>query len=377
MRTITLPAVAAAILLPLGCSEREGDLLETPDSPPGHGSGSDSDDGIPDDSDEPQKWDTGDGEGGGPGDEEGGCAKIDFLFVVDNSGSMADEQQNLINSFQGFIDTIMTATGARDFQIMVVDSDAYVPEGGNMGWACDTAMDPACCTDFCAEYPYGFCNEDRCNPIPPPSSCDDTLGAGKVLDQNGQPCNIDGGSRYMLASQPDLGEVFACVAEVGTLGDGDEHPMEATVTALSNALNAGGACNEAFVRDDAILVVTIITDEEDDHEGDDVACAIPADGSPGEPPAWFDAVVDAKLGVEKSAVVLALVGPVPPDTPCSELDKCAGGIHGAEQAPRIVDFTHRFTYNLVCPVCAQSYNECFEEAVYLVDTACEEFKPQG
>src|SRR5690242_21671906 len=35
-----------------------------------------------------------------------GCAKADFLFVIDNSGSMADEQDNLIASFPGFIDTI-------------------------------------------------------------------------------------------------------------------------------------------------------------------------------------------------------------------------------------------------------------------------------
>ena len=35
-----------------------------------------------------------------------GCRKVDFLFVIDNSGSMSDEQQNLINSFPSFIQTI-------------------------------------------------------------------------------------------------------------------------------------------------------------------------------------------------------------------------------------------------------------------------------
>ena len=43
----------------------------------------------------------------GPGDGEMGCQKVDFLFVIDNSGSMEDEQNNLINSFPGFINTIM------------------------------------------------------------------------------------------------------------------------------------------------------------------------------------------------------------------------------------------------------------------------------
>jgi hypothetical protein len=305
-----------------------------------------------------------------------GCAKIDFLFVVDNSGSMADEQQNLISSFPGFIDTIMDATGARDFQIMVVDTDSYVPEGGTKAYTCFEELDPECCARFCAENPYGFCNYERCNPVPPPSTCDDTLGAGKVRDQSGEPCPIDGDERFMLATQSDLSDVFACVAEVGTLGDGDERPMEAMVEALSPGFNDGGGCNQGFLRDDAILVVTVITDEEDDHE-EDVECSMPFPGSAGEPPDWYDAVVAAKGGVDESAVMLSLIGPVPPDTPCPELDMCSGGIDGAEQAPRLVDFTHRFTYNLVCPVCADSYNECFTDAVGLVDTACEEFTPPG
>src|SRR5688572_8631367 len=32
-----------------------------------------------------------------------GCEKVDFLFVVDNSASMEDEQQNPVASFPGFI----------------------------------------------------------------------------------------------------------------------------------------------------------------------------------------------------------------------------------------------------------------------------------
>src|SRR5204862_5903779 len=34
---------------------------------------------------------------------ERGCKKIDFLFVIDNSDSMDDEQANLARSFPGFI----------------------------------------------------------------------------------------------------------------------------------------------------------------------------------------------------------------------------------------------------------------------------------
>ena len=42
----------------------------------------------------------------GSGGASPGCAKVDFLFVIDNSVSMKDEQDALIASFPGFIDSI-------------------------------------------------------------------------------------------------------------------------------------------------------------------------------------------------------------------------------------------------------------------------------
>src|SRR6185503_15155126 len=44
----------------------------------------------------------------------------DILFVVDNSGSMADEQENLAANFEAFITQI---AGAGDYQIMVATTD--------------------------------------------------------------------------------------------------------------------------------------------------------------------------------------------------------------------------------------------------------------
>ena len=58
-------------------------------------------------------------------------------------------------------------------------------------------------------------------------------------------------------------------------------------------MQAGG-CNEGFLRDDAILVVTFITDEEDT-------------GSAGNPDSWKQTLVDAKGGNEEAIVVLGLV----------------------------------------------------------------------
>lgn len=179
----------------------------------------------------------------------------------------------------------------------------------------------------------------------------------------------------MLASQADLAATFACVALVGTNGSGDERPMEALSVALGTMMNDVGGCNEGFVRDDAVLVLVVITDEEDDHEDMAQACMVPFDGSSGEPPDWHQAVVDAKLGVDENAVVLTLFGPVAPDPTCPALDKCGGGLTGAEPGPRVSAFTKMFTRNLVGQVCAMDYDEFFADAVALVENACEDFVP--
>src|SRR6476661_1736301 len=50
--------------------------------------------------------------------------KIDVLWVVDNSGSMATSQQNLANNFPSFIQKFQEK--AYDFQMGVVTTDAYL-----------------------------------------------------------------------------------------------------------------------------------------------------------------------------------------------------------------------------------------------------------
>src|SRR5262245_37249544 len=50
----------------------------------------------------------------------------DILFVVDNSGSMADEQQRLADNFDKFINQI---AGAGDYQIGIVSTDLETMNG--------------------------------------------------------------------------------------------------------------------------------------------------------------------------------------------------------------------------------------------------------
>jgi hypothetical protein len=277
---------------------------------------------------------------GGDDVEEEGCKKVDLLFVIDNSGSMKDEQSNLVGSVPAFIEAIQVQLAdTAGYHIGVISTDAY-------------------------EYNVG---------------CEEQEGAMIVATGGeGSSDKICGpfaeGHTYMT-EMDDLDVAFTCAAQLGIDGDGDERGMQTMQAALSDPMNQPGDCNDGFLRDDALLVIVVITDEEDDHEIE--GCdqdALP--GSDGEPADWYAGVVAAKAGIETNIVVLALIGPPGPDPAlCRALDKCEGGIIGAEVADRIAEFTTMFTHGFIGRVCEPSYASFFEEAVGVIDSACEDFDP--
>jgi Abnormal spindle-like microcephaly-assoc'd, ASPM-SPD-2-Hydin len=125
---------------------------------------------------------------------------VDILFVLDNSCSMADEQQALASNFASFINSASQGTG--NWHIGVITTDPVTNTG--------------------------------------------------VLRQT--PTN----PRYLTPSTRDAGELFSEKVQLGVGGSGDEEPYFAMSTALSstnrNSVNAG------FIRTDAALAVIIVTD---------------------------------------------------------------------------------------------------------------------
>ena len=196
-------------------------------------------------------WDMGMPDFGPP--QPAGCAgKIDFLFVVSSEGSMKWQQERLLASLPGFMDAIQAQLPDFDYHILSANTDK--------SWALE---DCSVCTEGCD--PQGkppYCSAAV-------TACDKKVGAGVIFPvgvyASNRLCDIDSGLRYITTGQKNLDEVFACTAQVGIYGSGIT--AEAMVAALKPEINdpkKDYACNSGFLREDALLVVTIIQDGYDE-----------------------------------------------------------------------------------------------------------------
>ena len=271
-----------------------------------------------------------------------GCEAIDFLFIIDSSESMKAHQDNLIASFPGFAMEIGDAVPADNWHVMVVDTDAQW--GG------------AECANACAT--LGACPgaDDFACDTPSPALCDISIGSGELAPYgegaSNTVCFDSGGGRYLTNGAKDLESAFSCIAQVGVDGNSEERTAEAMVRSVSPAMLEDDACNEGFLRDEAILVVTIITDEPD---------AI----SPDDPPAWADAIIEAKGGDPEAVVVLGLL----PDGGDDEL--CDDPI----AAPRLGEFIDQFANASRASVCEPDYSPFLGDAVGVIVEVCDDFEP--
>lgn len=179
---------------------------------------------------------------------------LDLLFVIDNSGSMSQEQQGLAANFPKFIQVLQQVQGGLpDVHLGVVSS--------NMG-----------------------AGNNQINNCAPPGDAghllqgpDGTHCAG--LDPNAKfisdIANTSGGGRTANYTG-DLGSLFSCMAQLGTDGCGLEHHLESMRTALDPA----NAFNTGFLRKDAYLGIVIIGDE-DDCSASNTALFSPSDTAKG------------------------------------------------------------------------------------------------
>ncbi|MBW2699926.1 MAG: choice-of-anchor D domain-containing protein [Deltaproteobacteria bacterium] len=147
----------------------------------------------------------------------------DVLFVVDNSGSMGEEQAALANNFDTFIQYALSL--AVDFHIGVVTTEVNDSET-NMG---DPGRD---------------------------------IFPGVLV----HPSNLP---RFITNTTPDISNAFRDIVQVGTCcSDEQEAGLEAAYMALSAPIIDDPTKNGGFLREDAKLYVIIVSDEPDQSNGD-------------------------------------------------------------------------------------------------------------
>ena len=297
----------------------------------------------------------------GPGTPVGCKGKIDFLFVVSRLHTMEGRQAQLALAVPQFIDAIKVKFDDFDYHIMVVDGDGEDADNGE-GWgsarcnkvcpnlACEVGQE--CCEwNNLPDVGMPCCNDPNypCEELDLVTACDWAWGAGTVFPAGmftaDKPCAIDGGRRYLERGQTDLDKTFPCIANVGTAGW--DALGQALTAAVQKPINDPGGCNDGFLREDALLMVTTIATNPDDAEF----------GSEGTPAQWAQAVIDAKGGDEQSVVMFNIGG-----TECKPSD-------------RVCQMAMMFTYHHLVYVEEPDYGPGFVEAASLVETACAGFTP--
>ncbi|MCY1055595.1 hypothetical protein [Nannocystis sp. SCPEA4] len=255
--------------------------------------------------------------------------------MISREAAILQHQAKLFAAFPEFIDTIAAKFADFDYHIMVVDADPPGYWGADFCEAQCPMLEGSCAG---IDYPCDYT----------PTACDMTMGAGTTfnagLNAANKPCDLASGHRWIDRDQPDLSGTFTCLAQGGT--SGGLWPGAAVAAAVSPELNAEGGCNEGFLRDDALLMVTIFASYD-----------VPTD-SPGKPAEWAQAILDAKHG-DKDAVVMFSFG----DLTCPPAD-------------RICDLVlWYFPYHHMADRFGTDYGPGFDVATDLVETACSAFIP--
>lgn len=337
MRLVLLVLLATSCAFTTACSDRRGGGGGPP-PPVGDGGGTDSGVTMRPDGSLP------------PGDM--GCDKFDILFVIDDSGSMSEEQANLATNFPRFItelDAFRTVDGRPlDYRLGVTT----------------TGRD----TTTIIEFPPSF-------PVPPMSIVE-TGPAGELLMDSG--CGMT--RRWIERDDADVAGTFSCIAQVGTGGSSIEMPLHMLELSLTERVAEG--TNAGFLREDALLAVVVLTDEDDCSRLDDpIHLMLPDITMPAaaadvcdptapeiEPLTRFLAAYDGVKGDRGRWAMAVIAGPGP--------GSCTSSFGDAIEASRLNEFLGLAGENTVfSSICEGDLATALTDALTTFDAACQSFPP--
>jgi hypothetical protein len=280
-----------------------------------------------------------------PGDDtppSATCQAMDIVFIVDDSGSMAEEQGNLATNFPQFaqvLDTYEVAPGQLlDYRVALTTT----------GRTITTTLVPP--------------------PPLPPIPLTEQGDNGAFRNDCGSP------KRWIDRTDGNLGSTLACRANVGTSGPGFEMPLYAGMLALGDRVADGS--NAGFLRDDALLAVVMITDEDDCSRTDDNITMSPtedicASGPPAyiTPQATLDFYDNLKGGRGRWAAAV-VAGPT----------ACTSSFGDAAEAAKLKSFVSQMNQGsaqngVFSSICDGDMSMSLRDALDTFQAACESFPP--
>jgi hypothetical protein len=167
--------------------------------------------------------------------------KADILFMVDDSSAMVPTQQTLIDSFSAFADVLANLpSGMPDLHVGVVSSSM----GAGLGIErCDPGGD-----------------QGLLHNAPVGSTC-----GGVALTDMYLAAHVDATTHQLVTNfgPASLADALGCIAALGDQGCGFEHQFASVLRALGADGAAAPVENAGFLRDDALLAIVMVTNEDD------------------------------------------------------------------------------------------------------------------
>jgi hypothetical protein len=226
--------------------------------------------------------------------------KVDILVIVDDSGSMEEEQKSLASRFDEVTTSLGAFTGKNgaklDYRIAVTTT------GRTQNYKIETGLE---------QFPDVDVHD---------KGDDGHFRKGCTMTRP-----------WLEWTDSDVGSNFACIAKVGTTGPSIEMPLESMKLALVDRIADGS--NGTFLRTDALLSVIVVTDADDCSRTDD-NFTIKDDSCVGanavyyEPVADYITVLDSLKGGRDRWAFAAIAAPT----------ACQSTFGDAEPATRLQEF---------------------------------------
>jgi len=195
---------------------------------------------------------------------------VDILFVIDNSGTMSEEQAQVNEEIEALIDPLIEA--GLSLRIGITTTDAGNPQCSKASTTPENgALVLSSCLERVALGDFDFDGTDP--PIDGAPSCTDYCGLGDSELQVEPTATAEDPTPAprpwveVEGADSNVGEVgvvnaLRCFLPMGVNGCGFESPLEAMHKALLRS-DVAGEVNFGFLREEARLVIVMVTDETD------------------------------------------------------------------------------------------------------------------